>query len=76
MLPWVKTIYFINTLHPTISMYILYTIIYTFLKVLRKGEFVLQSRASVVGDHFLYSPDHKLLIQQYYCKEKLDAGHS
>ena len=41
-----------------------------------KGEFVQQSIAYLVGDHFLYSHDLKWIIQQYYCKEKLDAGHS
>ena len=43
----------VNTLHPNISMHILLTVLYTFLNVL-KGEFVSQSRASLVGDHFLY----------------------
>ena len=42
-----------------------------------QGEFVLQSRASLAGDHFPYSHDLKWMIQQYYnCKEKLDAGYS
>ena len=43
----------VNPLHPNISMHILLTVLYIFLNVL-KGEFVLQSRTPLVGDHFLY----------------------
>ena len=37
-------------------MNILHTVLYTFPKVLT-GEFVNQSKASFIGDHFLYSHD-------------------
>ena len=47
---------FLNSLHPNISIHILHTVFYTFPKVL-KGEFVYRSKASFVGDHFLYSHD-------------------
>ena len=48
-----------NPLHSNISMHILHTVLTTFLKVLtrRIGQ---QSRASFVGDHFLYSRDLNL----------------
>ena len=42
-----------NPLHHEISMHILHAVLCTFPKV--HGEFVKQSRASLVGDHFLYS---------------------
>ena len=63
-----------SPLHLNISMYFLHTV----RRILRcrHGEFVQQSRASLVGDHFLYSHDLKCLIQGWYCKEKLDASHS
>ena len=41
-----------------------------------QGEFVYQSRVSLVGDHFLYFHDIACVIQWWYCKEKLDASHS
>ena len=41
-----------NPLQPNISVHILHTVLYTFPKVL-KGEFVLQSRASLLGDHLM-----------------------
>ena len=44
----------VNPLHPNISIHILHTTLYTSPKVLT-GEFVYQSKASFVGDHFLYS---------------------
>ena len=42
--------------HPHISMHILHTFLCTLLWYWQ-GEFVKQSRASLVGDHFLYSRD-------------------
>lgn len=39
---------------PNIRMHILHAVLYSFLKVLEK-EFVEQSRAPLVGDHFPYS---------------------
>ena len=44
----------INPLHPSISINILHTVLYIFLKSLQ-GEFVSQTTASLAGDHFLYS---------------------
>ena len=47
-----------------------------FLKC-RQREFVQQSRASFIGDHFPYSCDlYVCVIQGRYCKQKLDASHS
>ena len=46
----------LDPLHPNISMHILYTDLYTFLWNWQE-EFISQSRASLVGDHFLYSHD-------------------
>ena len=40
-----------------------------------QGEFVEQSRASLVDDHSLYSWP-KCLTEGWNCKEKSDAGHS
>ena len=42
-----------SPLHPKISMLILHTVLYTFPSC-RQGEFVLQLRTSLGGDHFLY----------------------
>ena len=63
-------VFLIKPLHLNISMYFLHTV----RRILRcwHGEFVQQSRASLVGDHFLYSHYLKCLIQGWYCKEKLD----
>ena len=61
----------LNPLHLNIIMHILYTVLYTFLKMYR-GEFVLQSKASLVGDHLLFSPD----LNVWFRGEKLDASHS
>ena len=41
-----------------------------------QGEFVYQSRASLVGDHFLYSHDLDVWSMGWYCKENLDCSHS
>ena len=41
-----------------------------------QGDFVWQSRASLVCDHFLYSQKPYCVIQGWYCKEKLDAYHN
>ena len=48
--------YLIGPLHPNISVHILQTVLYTIPKVLTK-IIVLQSRVSLVGDHFLHSCD-------------------
>ena len=42
----------------------------------KQREFVSQSRAALVGDHFLYSQYLYVLIQGWYCEEKLDISHS
>ena len=39
-------------------MHILHTVLFTFPNVLKKGEFVRQSRALLVDDNFLYFCDH------------------
>ena len=41
-----------------------------------QGELVEHSRASLVGDYFLYSSWPKCVIQGWYCNKKLDASHS
>ena len=51
--------YEINPLHPNISMHILHIVLYTFPKVLMRRIF-LYARASLVGDHCLYSHDHNV----------------
>ena len=38
-------------------MHILHTVLHRFPMVLKQGEFVEQSRASLAADHFLYSRD-------------------
>ena len=45
--------HFLNPLHPNISMHILHTVLH--FPRCWQGEFVHQSKASLVGDHFLYS---------------------
>ena len=42
-------------LHPNINMHILYTFLSTFTKVLTRR--ISLTIESLVGDHFLYSPD-------------------
>ena len=46
----------IHPLHPNISIYILYTLLYLFPLVLTRRTY-LKIKASCVGDHFLYSHD-------------------
>ena len=48
-----KGIYRTFPLHPSISMHILHTVLQTFPKVLTR-RIVQQSRAYLIGDHFLY----------------------
>ena len=43
---------YLNPIQPNIRMHILYTVLYTFLKVLAGG---LATTTSLVCDHFLYS---------------------
>lgn len=45
-----------NSFHPNISIEILYTLLYTFPLVLTR-RIGLTIKASLVGDHFLYSQD-------------------
>ena len=49
-----------------------------FIHLLRclQGEFVNQSNGFFPADHFLNSHDLKCVIQEWYCREKLDARHS
>ena len=49
-----------------------------FIHLLRslQGEFVSQSNGFFPADHFLNSHDLKCVIQEWYCREKLDAWHS
>ena len=58
-------------------MQFLHTVLYTFPEVWQ-GEFVLQSIASLVGDHFLFFVTLKCDLGATTCiyKEKLDATHS
>ena len=46
----------VNPLRPNISRHILHTVLYTFPKALT-GEFVYQSKALSIGDHFRHSHD-------------------
>ena len=45
-----------SLLTPYISMHILLSVLNHFLRC-RQGEFVSQSKATLVGDHFFYSRD-------------------
>ena len=47
---------FLNPLHPNTSMHILHTVLNIFLRCWQ-GEFVKQSRAPFIVDHFSYSCD-------------------
>ena len=47
-----------NLVHPLISIYILYTLLYTFLKVLTR-RICLTIKAPQVGDYLLSSHDPK-----------------
>ena len=57
--------FFFNPLHPDISIHILYTLLYTFPLVLTR-RICFTIKLSQVGHYFL-------LIQQYYCVEKLHS---
>ena len=46
----------VDPLKPNISMHILHTVLYTFSYVLPR-RICLTIKASLVGDHFFYSPD-------------------
>ena len=60
----INEVYFVsNPLLPNISMHILHTVLYLFPSVHWLGEFVSQSRASLVDDHFLHSHDLNLWLQ-------------
>ena len=59
MLHFRSLIRILNHLHPNISMHILPTALSISLNVLRR-RIVSQSRASPVGDHFLYSQNLNL----------------
>ena len=48
--------YCVNLLHPSISLRILNTALYTFPEVLTR-RFCLTNRKLLVGDYFLYSRD-------------------
>ena len=49
--------HFINTLHPNISVCIFSVLFSLHFQSCQQGKFVWQSRASLVGDLFLYSHD-------------------
>ena len=54
----------------------IFTILFSLYVLLRwQEEFVSQLRATLVGDPFLNSRNLQLLIQGWYCKEKLIACH-
>ena len=61
----------------TLTSVCIFSIVF-FIHFLRcwQGEFVEQSRATSVGDHFLLFSWPQFVIQGWYCKEKLDASHS
>ena len=61
----------------TLTSVCIFSIVF-FIHFLRcwQGEFVEQSRATLVGDHFLLFSWPQYVIQGWYCKEKLDASHS
>ena len=50
----------VNPLHPNISLHILHTVLYTFLKVLTR-RFCSTTKNSLVCDHFLYSHEKRQL---------------
>ena len=56
------------------SMHILCTIILTY-GTNRESLFNNQDLLQQALDHFLYSYIRIVVIQEYYCKEKLDAKH-
>ena len=67
----------LNLLHPNISLQILHTVLYTFLKVLSRRICKTIKRFFLVGDHFLHSSDLNMWFRDWwYNKEKLDADHS
>ena len=51
-----------HPLHPDISFHILHTVLYNFLRCWQ-GELVEQSKASLVGDHFLHSHELTALFR-------------
>ena len=65
----------INPLHPNISMHILHTVLYTFLKVLTR-RICLTIKASQVGDHFLYSHGLNVCFRGDSDRRKQFTNHS
>ena len=49
--------WFFNPSHPNLSMHILYTVLYSFPQALTRRICLTINKASLVGDHFLYSRD-------------------
>ena len=65
----------LNSLHPNIRVHILHTFLYTFLNVLTRRIW------SEIKSYFSWLPfplfsRPQCVIQEGYCKEKLDASHS
>ena len=65
----------LNPLHPRISMHILHTVLYIFPKVLT-GRICLTINNFLSWWSFPLFSWPWCVIQGWYCKEKLDAGHS
>ena len=63
------------SLHPDISMHILYTVLYTFLSILTR-RICLTIKSFIGWWSFPLFSWPQCAIQGWYCKEKLDAGHS
>ena len=49
--------WFFNPSHPNLSMHILYTVLYSFPQALTRRICLTIKKASLVGNHFLYSRD-------------------
>ena len=49
-----------NIINPNISMHILHTVLYTFVKCVLRGTHLTIKLASLIGYHFVYSCDFYL----------------
>ena len=50
--------------------------LYIFTYIYIQGEFVSQSRATLVGNHFLHSCEPNVWFRGDYCLEELGSGSS
>ena len=67
--------FFVNPFHPNISMHIIHTVRYTFPQVLKRRICLPIKKLHPWWPFVLFSWP-QCLIQQWYCREKLDASHS